>query len=256
MNMFHVKHTVSSLSSYPKKIEPVSPFIWHFLYSLVRLVVLTADEISYLREGASGYGITLGRDALDLFNRYHTLLSSWHVLMNLVSHRDMKRLVPYHFLDSLKLASCYDFSLARVALDFGSGAGFPGIPLSLAFPSLETYLIDSRDKRCRFLDAAVESLGIHAHVIRSRVENLPLSFSRQFDCVLTRGTVSLKTFFLLCERFISSGGVLAAVKGDDIMEELDELRTTCNMSVFNITSTVPPFVHGVRSGNIITITRQ
>jgi 16S rRNA (guanine527-N7)-methyltransferase len=214
------------------------------------------DKNSFLsfKEDASLYGITLDENSLSFFESYYSLLADWNSRMNLVSKRDLNRLFTYHFLDSLKIASCFDFSQVNRMLDFGSGAGFPGIPLSLAFPHIETFLVDSRKKRCIFLQHVVSHLAFdHINVLWSRIEDLPEQYNGYFDTVVTRATVSLAVFFRLCRRLVRSGGSLIAIKGGRIEDELSELNTIADSQVFNIHVASPNAIPHVRTGRIIII---
>jgi len=208
-----------------------------------------------LTRGASHYDITLNEADVSLFERYSKILAVWNRRMNLVSSRDMGRFVEYHILDSLKVSSCFDFSNVRTLLDFGTGAGLPGIPLALAYPHIQVTLVDSRLKRCSFLEELLKELpSLKAKVIRSRLENLPASLNKTFDVVITRATVSLNTFFRVASRFITKHGSLIAIKGENIKDELHYLKNTINLQTFNISSTVPNDVENVRRGSVVIIT--
>ncbi len=208
-----------------------------------------------LYSGASRYGITLNDDSLYLYEKYYDLLLEWNDRINLVSKRDMTRFVPYHLLDSLKVASCFDMLKVNRMLDFGSGAGLPGIPLSLSFPHIETFLVDSRKKKCICLENIIGALPINVRVLCSRIEHLPDLYNNYFDLVITRATVKLETFFRWTHRFVHSGGSLIAIKGDTIHDEFGRLQTTSDSRVFNIKLTVPENVSHVRQGNIVVMTR-
>ncbi len=87
-------------------------------------------------EGGQFYGVHPDEDSLEAFVSYYDLLSEWCSKVNLVSKRDMNRFEEYHILDSLKVASIFNFCGKQSILDFGSGAGLPGIPLAISFPEL------------------------------------------------------------------------------------------------------------------------
>lgn len=223
---------------------------------LLLCVLFMPDKNSFLsfKEDASLYGITLDEKSLSSFESYYSLLVDWNSRMNLVSKRDLNRLFTYHFLDSLKISACFDFSQVNRMLDFGSGAGFPGIPLSLAFPHIETFLVDSRKKRCIFLQHVVSQLAFdHINVLWSRIEDIPEQYNGYFDTVVTRATVSLAVFFRLCRRLVRSGGSLIAIKGGRIEDELSELNTIADSQVFTIHVVSPNAVPHVRTGRIIII---
>jgi 16S rRNA (guanine527-N7)-methyltransferase len=214
------------------------------------------DFFLTLTEGAAAYGIHLEDNALLLFERYTDLLSRQNMDMNLVSRRDMARFLEYHLLDSLKVASCVDFLSMKTLMDFGSGAGLPGIPLTIAFPHLKTTLIESITKKAHFLSQVVSDLPLPSiTVIRSRVEEMPLSYNDSFDMVITRATVSLRKFFSFTSRFIQPGGILVSIKGEHFEREFHELSKYADSRLFNISQIKPPTVNHVRTGYMVIITK-
>jgi 16S rRNA (guanine527-N7)-methyltransferase len=192
--------------------------------------------------------------SLDRYFQYYLLLSDWNTRMNLVSERDMGRFVEYHILDSLKILSCADFPGTSNILDFGSGAGLPGIPLAIALPHCRVTLLDSILKRTRFLETVASSIPLpNVSVVRSRIEELPSSLNGSFDAVVTRATVSLSSFFTSCSRFISPRGFLVSIKGEQVSEELLELENVKKSPVFHIRDCMPVVPEYVRSGHVVII---
>ena len=210
--------------------------------------------LDHLRSGASEYGINLDDNTLSLFWQYYELLVHWNSRVNLVSKGDIDRFVDYHVLDSLKTASVFDFLRVRTMLDFGSGAGIPGIPLSLAFPHLTTTLVESRTKRCSFLNEVVRSIpDLNVSVLHSGITSLSDIYNGSFDTVITRATVSIADFFVKTSRFIHRGGTLIAIKGEHFDHEISEIKTIFDNRHFTITKSVPKTVCSVRQGTIIFI---
>ncbi len=212
--------------------------------------------IQNLVSGLEFFHLPFDEIILDRYFQYYTLLLEWNTRMNLVSNRDMGRFVDYHILDSLKLLACADFSVVSHMLDFGSGAGLPGIPLAIALPDCKVTLLDSIQKRTSFLETVVTSLKLNnTSVVRSRVEELPVSLNGSFDAVVTRATVSLSDFFHSCSRFISDNGFMVSIKGETISGELDVLKSSFKKRVFHITDCIPDVPENVRAGHVIFLSK-
>ncbi|MCE5252444.1 16S rRNA (guanine(527)-N(7))-methyltransferase RsmG [bacterium] len=207
-----------------------------------------------LYAGSSEYGVPLDMSALSSCWKYYELLVSWNSRVNLVSQRDLDRFIDYHMLDSLKIASLFDFSRVRTMIDFGSGAGLPGIPLALAFPHISLTLIDSRTKRCAFLSETVFSIPLgNTVIVHSKIESLPVRYNRAFDVVVTRATASLADFVSKTSRFIHGKGSLISIKGDHIDSELSALDQIVDKHLFNISVHSPKAVGSVRQGTVVII---
>ncbi len=156
---------------------------------------LSSEERSILIDGLELYGIHPDDSVISRLDDYTSLVRDWSTRINLVSLRDCDRFVEYHLLDSLKTAVCADYTSMHRILDFGSGAGLPGIPLAIVYPNLDVTLLDSRLKRSVFLEHAVSSLPVkNAVVVRNRIEELPAPLN-------VHSTVSLRELRQDCRSF-------------------------------------------------------
>lgn len=208
-----------------------------------------------LIDGAAFFGVTLSDSAVNQMSKYTALVREQSQLHNLVSRGDLDRFLTYHILDALKTVCCVDYLHACTLLDFGSGAGIPGIPLAIAFPHLSITLVESRLKRADFLSFAVQELDlVQVRVVRDRLESL--DDTEAYDIVATRATVTLAEFYRQAARFLSPRGSLVSIKGDNIGEELATCEAIIDDKLFHMFSTVPPLFDGVRQGNIIIMQRQ
>src|SRR5438128_1978305 len=118
-----------------------------------------AEDSARLREGAADLGIDLSPDQLERFASYAGLLEEWNQRLNL-TRIPPEQTVPLHFLDSLAINRAVDLSAVRSVIDIGAGAGFPGVPLKIAFPHLHVTLLDSTRKKLTFLHSVIEELGL------------------------------------------------------------------------------------------------
>lgn len=212
---------------------------------------------STISEGSAVYGCPLSDAALDAIEKYYKLLREWNSKMNLISSGDLERFAEFHILDSLKIASVADFSSMKMIMDFGSGAGLPGIPLAAAFPNMEVELVDSRLKPCSFLsEVAKEIPELNIKVTRTRVEEIPRKYNIQYDAIISRATVTLSALYQISHRFLRKGGSIIAIKGENLDAEFTALETVVNKSLFHISSTVPEPYKSVRCGKLIRIVRK
>jgi len=180
--------------------------------------------LNTLSEGASAIGIRLGQTELDLFASYERELLLWNRRINLVSEKSSREIVIRHFLDSLTAAP----SIVRrdgLLIDLGSGAGFPGIPLRIALPDLRVMLVESSRKKTSFLSHIVRTLALEdVTVVRERIEALigEKALAGSFDTVLSRAAFKLPQLIRMASFFLKEGGILIAMKGADLAEEMAE----------------------------------
>lgn len=175
-----------------------------------------------LEAGLGQLGLDTG--AVPALSEYARLLLETNQVMNLTAITDPKDVATLHFLDCASLLPLADFSGKTVA-DVGSGAGFPGLPLKIAQPDISLTLLDSLDKRVRFLGDVCAATGLtDVTCLHTRAEEAP-ELRGQFDAAVSRAVARLYLLCELCLPFVRTGGVFLAMKGPDCAEELDEARS-------------------------------
>ncbi len=169
-----------------------------------------------LIKGAQEFGCAVSADQLELFDRYAEELLFWNRIAGLTSNRTLPEIVDSMFLDSLSF-SLLDFPLSGLkACDFGTGGGFPGIPLKIIYPDLQITLIDSSSKKCGFLEKLSVNLGFKdVAVVCARGEELAGNdkFRSFFDLVFTRACADMASLIELIFPIMSPSGTLVAWKG-------------------------------------------
>ncbi|HPC73068.1 MAG TPA: 16S rRNA (guanine(527)-N(7))-methyltransferase RsmG [Syntrophales bacterium] len=192
-----------------------------------------ADESTGLAEILSGAsaltGLVPGEKEISLLESYRKAILFWNSKMSLLALRSPPDLTVKHFVDSLTVAPYLPGEDARV-LDIGTGAGFPGIPLKIFMGSLRLWLLESRRKKVSFLKHVVRELGLReVTVIHRRTEDLIAEGSCKafFDAVVSRALWKLCRLIPAGGHFLSTGGVLIAMKGADIEEELRDALDLC-----------------------------
>jgi len=191
-----------------------------------------------VESGAQQLGICLTPGACALFEKYHALLEQKNEIINLTAVKGMENVAYLHFLDSLALLKAVDFKNAKV-IDVGSGAGFPGVPLKLAEPSIDLTLIDATGKRIAFLSELCAKIGIEAACIHARAEESAHApdMRERFDIAVSRAVARLNVLCELCLPFVCVGGLFLAMKGIDSAEEIEEARNAIQTLGAELTDT-------------------
>jgi 16S rRNA (guanine527-N7)-methyltransferase len=178
-----------------------------------------------LRQLAAEQGIVLSEEQLQQFERYYELLVEWNEKMNLTGITEKPQVYEKHFYDSITPAFYYDFSKVESVIDVGSGAGFPGIPLKICFPSLKLTILDSLNKRLLFLQEVTKQLGLqNVSFVHSRAEDAgrDKKYREQFDLATARAVARMNVLSEFCLPFVKPGGAFLVMKGANIEEELNE----------------------------------
>lgn len=173
--------------------------------------------------------IELSEHQLYQFYTYFELLVEWNKIMNLTTIISMDEVVIKHFADSLTLVKAVSDLGEKEAyiLDMGTGAGFPGIPLKIVYPKLKIVLLDSLNKRIKFLDEVIGQLGLENIIaIHGRAEDYGRNkeYREQFDYCVSRAVANLSTLSEYCMPYVKIGGTFISYKSGNIDEELKEAK--------------------------------
>lgn len=171
------------------------------------------------------HGVRLTEEQCEQFDEYYRLLVSWNEKMNLTGITERGDVYWKHFYDSLTLAFFADFTKCERLLDVGSGAGFPALPLKIAFPHLHITVVDALKKRLTFLDELCKSLNFqHMQTVHGRAEELgrQKAHREQYDVVTARAVARLNVLCEYCLPFTRIGGHFMAMKTDNSREEIEE----------------------------------
>ena len=174
-------------------------------------------------EEAKKINITFTEKQLEQFRIYYELLVEKNKVMNLTGITEWDEVLEKHFLDSISLIRVIDLSQYISVLDMGTGAGFPGIPLKIAFPNLQITLADSLNKRVLFLQEVIDALKLEGiEAVHSRAEDLARdkNYREQYDLVVSRAVANLSTLSEYCLPFVKIGGQFISYKSGDIEEEV------------------------------------
>ena len=183
---------------------------------------MTLEEI--LSAGFAELGLSPDPAALPRFRQYYETLSETNKVMNLTAISGEEDTARLHFLDCAALLGLADFGGQRV-IDVGSGAGFPGLVLKIVRPDVELTLLDSLDKRVKFLSALCGELDLpEVRCVHLRAEEAPADYRQSFDIAVSRAVARLNLLGELCLPFVKKGGLFLAMKGPEAAAELDEAK--------------------------------
>jgi 16S rRNA (guanine527-N7)-methyltransferase len=178
-----------------------------------------------IRKEALNLGLKLSPQALDMFEVYLNILKDWNATrINLTAITDDKEIILKHFIDSLEIAKIIDFSRQNLSIiDIGTGAGFPGIPIKIAFPNVKLILMDSQKKRALFLGVLLGRLGLQdVSVFNARGEDLAKeeNFRERFDIVVMREFGKVPLNLEIGMPFVKVKGSMVLWKGKKDVDEL------------------------------------
>ena len=167
--------------------------------------------------------VELSEKQLEQFRIYYEMLVEKNKVMNLTGITEWDEVLEKHFLDSISLIRAIDLNQELTVMDMGTGAGFPGIPLKIAFPKLKVTLADSLNKRVLFLQEVIDELGLEGiEAIHGRAEDLAQdkSYREQYDLSVSRAVANLSTLSEYCLPFVKIGGQFISYKSGECEEEV------------------------------------
>ncbi|MCO7126095.1 16S rRNA (guanine(527)-N(7))-methyltransferase RsmG [Sporolactobacillus shoreicorticis] len=181
--------------------------------------------MDFLEKLLSEKNIHLNEIQRHQFQLYYEMLIEWNKKMNLTAITQPKEVIIKHFFDSL--TPCFYFSVqkAQTLCDVGSGAGFPGIPMKILFPTLRLTIVDSLQKRLTFLQAVVEKLGLnYVTLCHDRAETFARKsgIRENFDLVTARAVAKLAVLSEYCLPLVHLGGMFVALKGSNAEDEVQQ----------------------------------
>ncbi len=166
--------------------------------------------------------ITLTEEQIEQFIIYYEMLVEWNEVMNLTAITDYDEVMKKHFVDSVSLIKAFDITKDCSVIDVGTGAGFPGLALKIAYPNLKVTLLDSLNKRIKFLNVVIQKLGLsEVDTVHGRAEDYAKvgKLREKYDLCVSRAVANLSTLSEYCLPFVKVGGQFISYKSEKIIEE-------------------------------------
>lgn len=182
-------------------------------------------DLSILLNGCSELGISLSSLQQQKFIKYYEYLIEKNKVMNLTGITEFQEVLVKHFLDSLSCVKAVDIEKVQSIIDIGTGAGFPGIPLKIAFPQIKICLLDSLKKRVNFLEEVICLLDLtDIKAIHGRAEEYAKNkeYREKFSLCVSRAVSNLATLSEYCLPYVKCGGIFISYKSGKVQEEMND----------------------------------
>lgn len=184
-------------------------------------------DTSELIKGLNELNIIPDNAKIKQFLDYYELLIEKNKVMNLTAITEYEEVVVKHFLDSISIGKYIEFKEGASLIDVGTGAGFPGIPLKIIYPKLNITLLDSLNKRIKFLNEVKEAISLsHIDMIHGRAEDYgqDIKYREQYDYCVSRAVANMSTLAEYCLPFVKVGGYFISYKSGNVEEELNTAK--------------------------------
>ena len=203
--------------------------------------MLEKYNIDSFQKDLEELNIKLEKRQMCQFLQYYELLVEWNSFMNLTAITDYDEVIKKHFVDSLSLIKAIDLSKEISVIDIGTGAGFPGIPLKIAFPNLKITLLDSLNKRIKFLNEVINILELKdIKTIHGRAEDFAKekNYRQSYDLCVSRAVANLSTLSEYCLPYVKTGGKFISYKSEKITDEMNAAKNAIKILGGNISGQV------------------
>lgn len=185
------------------------------------------DYFNVMKDACIDIGIDFDREKYDKFIEYKNLLQDWNKKINLTAIIEDEEIIKKHFIDCIKIFKFIPLKKVTNFIDVGTGAGFPGIPMSIVKPDINVVLLDSLAKRVNFLNEVTSKLKLKGiSTIHGRAEDISrkVEYREFFDVSVSRAVANLAVLSEFCIPYVKLGGYFVAMKGPSVENEIKESK--------------------------------
>ncbi|MBU3091155.1 16S rRNA (guanine(527)-N(7))-methyltransferase RsmG [Clostridium sp. CM028] len=185
-----------------------------------------------LNKASSNEGLEFSEKKYEQFMKYKDLIKEWNEKVNLTAIKEDEEIVKKHFIDSMKVFKFDQLKNAKNVIDIGTGGGFPGIPMKIIKPEVNIVLLDSLNKRVKFLNEVINSLQLeNIKAIHGRAEDFAqeIQYREKFDVAVSRAVANLTVLSEYCIPYVKVGGYFVAMKGPAVEEEIKQSKNAIRM---------------------------
>jgi len=190
------------------------------------------EYFDILNEASNNEGLKFNASKYDQFMKYKDLIKEWNEKVNLTAIKEDEEIVKKHFIDSMKVFKFDQLKSAKNVIDIGTGGGFPGIPMKIIKPEVNIVLLDSLNKRIKFLNEVIKSLNLkNIKAIHGRAEDFAqeVQYREKFDIAVSRAVANLTVLSEYCIPYVKLGGYFVAMKGPAVEEEIKLSKNAIRM---------------------------
>jgi 16S rRNA (guanine527-N7)-methyltransferase len=190
------------------------------------------EYFDILNKASNNEGLEYNEKKHGQFMRYKELIKEWNEKVNLTAIKEDEEIVKKHFIDSMKVFKFDKLKDAKSVIDIGTGGGFPGIPMKIMKPEINIVLLDSLNKRIKFLNEVIKELNLEGiKAIHGRAEDFAqeVEYRGKFDVAVSRAVANLTVLSEFCIPYVKVGGYFVAMKGPAVEEEIKQSKNAIRM---------------------------
>lgn len=217
------------------------------------------EYFDLMKEACVNEDIDFDEKKYNKFIIYKDLIKEWNKKINLTAIVEDEDIIKKHFIDCIKIYKFSPLKDSKKIIDIGTGAGFPGIPMKIINPDCEITLLDSLNKRIKFLDIVISKLNLNnISTIHGRAEDYARDFSHRekYDAVVSRAVANLTVLSEFCLPYTKVGGYFIAMKGPSVEKELKESKNAISILGGKVEDMIKVTIEGSDLGHNLIIVKK